>query len=178
MKKIMMMAAVICAAVATQAAVVNWGGSAKITLDGVAQAGAVVDLYLVDYDGLDNDLLIDTRTTVNTGAAANKGMLNADAGSVQTPFNFGENTVGEVTFNISAASQVYAIITSLDGEYQQQTTAQALTGLTETQQAAITFTFSDVKGDTVGTWQAVPEPTSGLLLLLGMAGLALRRKQA
>ena len=25
---------------------------------------------------------------------------------------------------------------------------------------------------------AVPEPTSGLLLLLGMAGLALRRKQA
>ena len=31
-----------------------------------------------------------------------------------------------------------------------------------------------------GSWQTatVPEPTSGLLLLLGMAGLALRRKQA
>ena len=29
-----------------------------------------------------------------------------------------------------------------------------------------------------GTWSVVPEPTSGLLLLLGMAGLALRRKQA
>ena len=28
-----------------------------------------------------------------------------------------------------------------------------------------------------GTWN-VPEPTSGLLLLLGVAGLALRRKQA
>jgi hypothetical protein len=27
-------------------------------------------------------------------------------------------------------------------------------------------------------YTAVPEPTSGLLLLLGMAGLALRRKQA
>ena len=176
MKKIMMMVAVICAAVATQAAVANWGGSAKITLDGVAQAGAVVNLYLVDYDGLGNDLLIDTRTTVSTGAAANKGKLNAGAGESQT-VKFGENTVGEVTFDITAASQVYAIITSLDGEYQQQTTAQALTGLTETQKAAITFTFSDVKGDTVGTWQAVPEPTSGLLLL-GMAGLALRRKQA
>ena len=27
-------------------------------------------------------------------------------------------------------------------------------------------------------WQVVPEPTSGLLMLLGMAGLALRRKRA
>ena len=29
----------------------------------------------------------------------------------------------------------------------------------------------------VADWQTVPEPTSGLLLLLGVAGLALRRKQ-
>ena len=29
-----------------------------------------------------------------------------------------------------------------------------------------------------GTWTAVPEPTSGLLMLLGMAGLALRRRRA
>ena len=29
-----------------------------------------------------------------------------------------------------------------------------------------------------GKWSAVPEPTSGLLLLLGMAGLALKRKVA
>lgn len=28
-----------------------------------------------------------------------------------------------------------------------------------------------------GSWQAVPEPTSGLLLILGVAGLALRRKK-
>jgi len=31
---------------------------------------------------------------------------------------------------------------------------------------------------TAGAWTAVPEPTSGLLLLLGVAGLALRRKRA
>ena len=31
---------------------------------------------------------------------------------------------------------------------------------------------------TAVTWAAVPEPTSGLLMLLGVAGLALRRKRA
>ena len=30
----------------------------------------------------------------------------------------------------------------------------------------------------LGGWQSVPEPTSGLLILLGMAGLALRRRRA
>ena len=29
-----------------------------------------------------------------------------------------------------------------------------------------------------GYWSSVPEPTSGLLLLLGVAGLALRRRRA
>lgn len=33
-------------------------------------------------------------------------------------------------------------------------------------------------GEALTGWTAVPEPTSGLLLLLGMAGLALKRKRA
>ena len=33
-------------------------------------------------------------------------------------------------------------------------------------------------GTSLGGWQSVPEPTSGLLMLLGIAGLALRRKCA
>ena len=33
-------------------------------------------------------------------------------------------------------------------------------------------------GQTGSNWTAVPEPTSGLLMLLGMAGLALRRRRA
>jgi len=43
----------------------------------------------------------------------------------------------------------------------------------------LTFTDKNAAAGTVGDWTSnVPEPTSGLLLLLGMAGLALRRKRA
>jgi len=41
----------------------------------------------------------------------------------------------------------------------------------------LAFNESYATGGSVGNWQAVPEPTSGLLLLLGVAGLALRRKR-
>lgn len=46
--------------------------------------------------------------------------------------------------------------------------------------AQLSFDDSQLAGmQTAGNWTAVaPEPTSGLLLLLGMAGLALKRKRA
>ena len=40
---------------------------------------------------------------------------------------------------------------------------------------AMTFSYGSQANN---TWQPVPEPTSGLMILLGMAGLALRRKGA
>ena len=49
----------------------------------------------------------------------------------------------------------------------------------------VNLSFGAMNGTALGTnkfygqsWQAAPEPTSGLLLLLGVAGLALKRKRA
>ena len=44
---------------------------------------------------------------------------------------------------------------------------------------AANFAFGALTGtQNAANWQAVPEPTSGLLMLVGLAGLALRRRRA
>lgn len=55
-----------------------------------------------------------------------------------------------------------------------------LSGATYVPPATATSIDYDSTNFGAGTWQpaAAPEPTSGLLLLLGMAGLALKRKRA
>ena len=61
---------------------------------------------------------------------------------------------------------------------------KALTSATKSSSALETgaslLNFGSMRTATQNTsnWQTVPEPTSGLLLLLGMAGLALKRKRA
>ena len=56
------------------------------------------------------------------------------------------------------------------------------TATTKADTATTTTTFGigsqEAASQVAGNWQTVPEPTSGLLMLLGMAGLALRRRRA
>ena len=70
-----------------------------------------------------------------------------------------------------------ATYTTADGKYDfyQAINDVDITGLGGT---ALTKTFNMTQGTWNYTANAVPEPTSGLLLLLGVAGLALRRRRA
>ena len=87
----------------------------------------------------------------------------------------------------STAYSVYLAIfdtsTITDSSKYYLTDVKDLQTLSGTSSASLKFGSQSTASQAAGAWanvkpEAVPEPTSGLLMLLGMAGLALRRKRA
>ena len=189
MKKIIIMAVASMAAVVVNAASITWGArnifvpvaaDASVSQDGIVMssgtkfaAGALtVSLYWVDSHG-QNQFIGDVATTgdgvikasenviaTGTESALYTAML-ADRGSTWKPEYF-----FTATYNTA------------DGVYVYEGTANASVALGNLANSAISTTANFA---TAGSWSyaaSVPEPTSGLLLLIGMAGLALRRRRA
>lgn len=67
----------------------------------------------------------------------------------------------------------FAVIFYQNGETEGYRVVQA-----ENKGSSTPITIAEGTNGTWREWQTVPEPTSGLLLLLGVAGLALKRKRA
>ena len=135
---------------------------------------------------------------INDGSDWTKGVTVLDTGVLTTTGM--ANFVGKVKGSTSGAySWSYDddtlkngdVLTVLfkdgDGKYSQLTYVDTAGAVTD---AAVTdnYTVTGLSGDnsvldtfnfaTSGNFTAVPEPTSGLLMLVGLAGLALRRKRA
>lgn len=184
MKKIMMALAVVACAAMAQASIVKWSSTA-VAFNGTKLGNQSVNLYLVGV-GDAADVLFDTRSTLNT-PAANKGKLTANTGSGQSSYDYNSTLAGGGFINSETGAdlgrQYYMVIKYNDGttDYTYTSSAVASSGLSSTSLGAVDFTFNDTISTVAGTkdaWVAVPEPTSGLLMLIGMAGLALRRRRA
>lgn len=182
MKKIMMLASAIILASAVNAANFTWGFQSPDTTDinGVYMGESVPGyayLFLGTVTATDTAFDMSGATLLASGGqnddysygalsaqASNSALTSTMAGQAYTLLLF-EDQVAD--FSKFEGNYLIATGNSAEG-------TDPMTGATWAQ-------FIDAKTYGAGDWStmaAVPEPTSGLLLLLGMAGLALRRKQA
>jgi hypothetical protein len=195
MKKLMIAVAVVCACVAAKSATVNWASGALQTptsaTDGTlsgskitSSSGYTVAMYAfeslsaISYDagdlfkwyqadptakfkGLDAISGTVTMGTSSTTAAA-KGVISEDAGTT---------VYAAVLFVLSDE-------TSGEAKWYMENSASKATAKAAVNVSNLGLKVGGGSSTTATAWTAVPEPTSGLLMLLGMAGLALRRRRA
>ena len=152
MKKLLILAAVIAAGVAANAASFNWGAANIYASDLTTKYSGEVTLYCTQVDGW------------STTATATSGAINKNNTAFSSD-KFVAGTSYDFYLVIEDGGKVFTSATITKGAQQSDT-------------ATIQFGNMATATQTAGNWAAVPEPTSGLLLLLGMAGLALKRKRA
>ena len=168
MKKLMIAAAIVCAAALSQAASVSWSYS------GVGNESVGATVYMVS--ALDN-----FKSVADIQAA----MISADSFGLVEEGRDDDEGVEMGPTNSAWESQdtvdFYAVIVKEgeDGYYASGDKLTASVGKgTATPETLYTETMSaDASAANFHSFSSIPEPTSGLLLLLGVAGLALRRKQ-
>ena len=193
MKKLIIAAAIVCAAAISQAASVSWSVSSLLGSDGnTLTTGAG---YVFCTKG-DKATTIDAVTTALAAAATmedfksylNNNSLTALKGTVRSDGSISVTGVDLATSGVPAATtrvKLFAVIVDDDNFGDETkyvvTTASATV---KTPEASTTntaqFNISNSATLSAANWAtaAVPEPTSGLLMLLGLAGLALKRKRA
>ena len=200
MKKLMIAAAIVCAAVAANAAnfmwgndsysIDNWNGNQPKNpdLEAPMYEGGKMFLYLgtisytdgvgFDYtDGVGFDLASATllaSSTYNGDEYLYGKMADYATGDVDTSVGASQDFTMVLVNNDS-----YADLTAVkDGDMFVLRTGESITDYDGSIEARFAM-FEDATPIQQSDWtkySSVPEPTSGLLLLLGVAGLALRRR--
>ena len=193
MKKLIIAMAAIVLGVSAQAASLAWGGYISNGLDAnqTAQEGTVFNLVYLGSTDLSSslgDLYFDTRTgLVGTGegaswtAAAGQTLVDTHTLNADEAINYAFMKTFERADAAGGVNGNYLVImydaTTPNGYWAGQYTVSGVSDVTSAGSIEdYNWTIGTTMTEKVTT--SVPEPTSGLLMLVGLAGLALRRRRA
>ena len=186
MKKLMIALAVAALAVVGNAAVVNWASGTTLEPGG-ATANKSVTGYLFVLTATQYDALAANTTgaAMSDAVYAAYGSKLGEAYATGTTSKKGALKLVDDSKGYGAGDSAYAAIlyTYGTGDEMQYIGNVGKVTLESSMDAqlddmALNLFGDSTTGATAWSTAAVPEPTSGLLLLLGMAGLALKRKRA
>ena len=157
MKKLFILAAALVVGVVANAASFKWSAGNIYASNGTDRYTGNVVLYA--YAAADD---VSTAFAVSTVMASSAGAVAA------TTFS-DDRLVG---------GTAYQFFFTIEDNGKAFTSAEKSGVAAATQTVSLTFGNMASATQNAGNWAAVPEPTSGLLMLLGVAGLALRRRRA
>lgn len=169
MKKLMTLAVALGAAIAANAATVDWKVSGSVDTENykVYLVGAISDSWASVSD-LASDAAAYGANTSGTIVKNGRSYYVNAAASIDSI----SKTSADVYFVIvsdGSASGYYYVKYDLSGSVYEGAESSPNTFI---------ISAADLLAGTAGSFGAVPEPTSAMLVLLGVAGLALKRKRA
>ena len=166
MKKLLMALSVVASAMFAQAAAVNWEVTGTKTEVNYSVYLLVSDTVTTTWSSAADV----AKAAIATGTIAKDGRdYTANGTAVNTSLTKSSSFYYVI---VSADSTQYAVSSLYDGAYVYNNDANP----PESSPGVLTFAADSASYSSFSG--SVPEPTSGLLMLVGLAGLALRRKRA
>lgn len=185
MKKLMMAISAVAVAFGLNAATVDW----KVAISGASSAPTYT-AYLVNADAWDaatitaatfsdTSIVLDSTTFSTTGSGKGSAKTYTTLANATTAGTRSVALADSIVSSTGTLDVYYVLLDTSKNPNEYYTIADTLSGRLESASEAL-GTHTTIANATLSsaTWTAVPEPTSGLLMLLGVAGLALKRKRA